>query len=92
LSFAPAYTELPPPNSRSQDSIAEAVDKASQGDAGAEQVAEVLLQDEQRDKAYVIGEEEMKVFVNSEKWSLGMSAISSAPITLAWHGSAIRSS
>lgn len=46
-------------------------------------MAEVLLQDEQRDKAYVIGEEEMKVFVNSEKWSLGMSAISSAPIALA---------
>lgn len=74
LSFEPTYATVPTASHSETRAIDDAVNRAAAGDAGAEQVAEVLVQDQQRDKAYVIGSEEMKVFVNSEKWSLGASA------------------
>ena len=72
LSFEPIYTDIPPESRPLPGMIEAAVNQARHGDAGAEEVGEILVHDDQRDKAYMIGEEEMKVFVNSEKWSLGM--------------------
>lgn len=71
LSFEPSYTSLPKSSHTQAGAIEEAVKAASHGDAEAEQVAELLVQEDNQDRAYVIGEEEMKVFVNSERWSLG---------------------
>lgn len=67
LSFEPTYGPL---DTQSPPGIDEALLKASEGDEGAEEQAKAVL-DEQADHAYLIGEEEMKIFVNSERWSLG---------------------
>ena len=75
LSFEPSYMSIGDHAGAAEDRIGAAVEKASHGDAEAEQVAEALVQQDSTEKAYVIGEEEMKVFVNSERWTLGKSAV-----------------
>jgi hypothetical protein len=47
-----------------------AIAAAEQGEPGAEEVAAALLEST-TEKAWLIDEEMMKVFVNSERWSLG---------------------
>lgn len=47
-----------------------AIEAAKTGDMEAEEVAAAVL-DEQTEEAWLINEDEMKVFVNSERWSLG---------------------
>lgn len=56
--------------------IEAALDQAKAGDEAAEEVAKGLIDEEKRDKAWIVDEEMMKVFVNSEKWTLGESLIS----------------
>lgn len=51
-----------------------AIEAAEGGDEQAALVAQQILE-EDRGQAYVVSEEDMKVFVNSEKWSLGMSSL-----------------
>ncbi|WVQ93157.1 hypothetical protein IAU59_000221 [Kwoniella sp. CBS 9459] len=66
LTFEPTYQSIP---SSTNGQIQKAVDAASQGDSEAELVARELI-DDKVEKGYIIDEEMMKVFVNSEKWSL----------------------
>ncbi|OCF39417.1 phosphatidylinositol glycan, class S [Kwoniella heveanensis CBS 569] len=66
LTFEPTYQAMPRPRNKQ---IEQALDAASQGNDEAEIVAKELI-DEELEKGYIIDEEMMKVFVNSEKWSL----------------------
>lgn len=54
------------------ESVAGAIEAAKEGDEVAEEIAAAVL-DERKDEAWLINEEQMKVFVNSERWSLGTS-------------------
>ncbi len=45
--------------------------QAAQDAKEAEEVAMALIEDEGVREAYVVDEEDMKVFVNSERWTLG---------------------
>jgi phosphatidylinositol glycan class S len=71
LSFEPTWGDLPVQTDEAQRRISAAVDRATKGDEGAEDVAKALLAEEAREKAWFIDEEMMKVFVNSEHWTLG---------------------
>lgn len=70
LSFEPTYGNLP---SDQVDPAQPAIEAAKGGD---EQVAEIASQimDQQREEAWLVSEDEMTVFVNSERWSLGESS------------------
>ncbi len=57
-----------------------AIEAAKEGDEDAEQVAAAVLE-EKVDEAWLIDEEEMKVFVNSERWSLGSNDVSGIGIS-----------
>jgi phosphatidylinositol glycan class S len=64
LSFEPTYGPVPPKD----DVLPADLEKSQSGDAVD------IVKDELSgnvDEAWQVGEEEMKVFVNSEKWSLG---------------------
>lgn len=67
LSFEPTYG---PALDTDDGQVARAID-AAQGDQRAEEIAAALIDDRKRDEAWLIDEEMMKVFVNSERWSLG---------------------
>lgn len=69
LSFEPTYGNLP---SDQVDPAQPAIEAAKGGD---EQVAEIANQiiENQREQAWLVSEDEMTVFVNSERWSLGES-------------------
>ncbi|WVF65478.1 hypothetical protein IAT40_000206 [Kwoniella sp. CBS 6097] len=74
LTFEPTYQSVPSAQNQNQnqnqdDQVAKAIEAASQGDSDAELVARELI-DGRVEKAYIIDEEMMKIFVNSEKWSL----------------------
>ncbi|WWC63970.1 uncharacterized protein I303_106576 [Kwoniella dejecticola CBS 10117] len=49
--------------------VEQAIEEAKHGDENAEQVAKELLQRE-KEQFWKVSEEDMKVFVNSERWSL----------------------
>jgi phosphatidylinositol glycan class S len=75
LSFKP---RLQPVQRRAEQVVLdEAIGQAGEtsDEAGdAEQVAKALIEEEGVREAYVVDEEDMKVFVNSERWTLGESA------------------
>jgi phosphatidylinositol glycan class S len=68
LSFEPTYG---PAFDTDDGQVARAIEAAQGGDQRAEEVAAALLDDRKGDEAWLIDEEMMKVFVNSERWSLG---------------------
>ena len=72
LAFEPKFGRLPGVQVEDTRTVIEAVNSQEDGkESGeAEQKAEELLCEEQSG-AWLIGDEEMKVFVNSERWSLG---------------------
>ena len=70
LSFEPTYGQVP--HDQMKGSLALAIEAAKAGDEDAEDIAAAVM-DEEKEEAWLIDEEEMKVFVNSERWSLGTS-------------------
>jgi len=66
LSFEPTYGK---PEHEGEEVLSPLLDAAGTGDMEAEEAAKSVLEEEK--EAWLVGEEEMKVFVNSEKWSLG---------------------
>jgi phosphatidylinositol glycan class S len=68
LSFEPTYG---PTLYTDDGQVARAIEAAQGGDQRAEEVAAALIDDRKGDEAWLIDEEMMKVFVNSERWSLG---------------------
>ncbi|GFZ47102.1 hypothetical protein JCM24511_04844 [Saitozyma sp. JCM 24511] len=67
LSFEPTYG---PTLYTDDGQVARAIEAAQGGDQRAEEVAAALIDDRKGDEAWLIDEEMMKVFVNSERWSL----------------------
>jgi phosphatidylinositol glycan class S len=67
LSFEPSYGAIGVSHA---DPVATLGDRADDGDDAVEIVKDAL--GEQTGEAWRIGEEEIKIFVNSERWSLGM--------------------
>ncbi|WVR09020.1 hypothetical protein IAU60_006080 [Kwoniella sp. DSM 27419] len=67
LAFEPTYATVPSTGRNEQ--IPAAIEAATEGDEAAEEVAKELI-DEEINKGWLIDEEMMKVFVNSERWSL----------------------
>jgi phosphatidylinositol glycan class S len=59
--------------SEDQKRLDEALDEASQGQVEAEEVAKALIEEEKGQDGWQVDEEMMKVFVNTEDWSLGES-------------------
>jgi len=57
--------------SEDQRRLDEALDEASQGQVEAEEVAKALIEEEKGEEGWQVDEEMMKVFVNTESWSLG---------------------
>ena len=68
LSFEPTFGPVPVDRF---DNITPSIEAAAQGDEDAEDIAKELI-DRQREQAWLVGEEETKIFVNSERWSLGL--------------------
>ncbi|WVW79431.1 hypothetical protein I302_101400 [Kwoniella bestiolae CBS 10118] len=68
LTFEPPL-DYSPSSSPENPQIDAAIRAAEHGDEGAEQVARDLIQ-EDRSQSWYVGEEDMKAFVNSERWSL----------------------
>lgn len=54
-----------------QKRLDEALDGASGGQIEAEEVAKALIEEENGVEGWQVDEEMMKVFVNTESWSLG---------------------
>lgn len=71
LAFEPTYGPGPASRTGKGHRLDAALEAAGGGDEEAEALVELQLE-EQKDEAWLVGEEEMKVFVNSERWSLGM--------------------
>lgn len=69
LSFEPVYG-APISGASEQKAIEQAVEQAEAGDEAAEQAAQALIQS-QSEKSWLVDEEGMKIFVNTEQWSLG---------------------
>jgi phosphatidylinositol glycan class S len=57
--------------SEDQKRLDEALDDASKGQIEAEEVAKALIEEEKGEEGWQVDEEMMKVFVNTESWSLG---------------------
>ena len=57
--------------SQAQKRLDEALDEAGQGQVEAEEVAKALIEEEKGEEGWQVDEEMMKVFVNTESWSLG---------------------
>lgn len=68
LSFQPSYESVP--LDLDNPDLAEAFTLASKGSQEAEEIAEELLAVE-KEQAWLISKDQMKEFVNSERWSLG---------------------
>lgn len=62
--------------SEDQKRLDEALDDAGRGQAEAEEVAKALIEEEKGREGWQVDEEMMKVFVNTESWSLGECALS----------------
>lgn len=73
LSFEPTWTDTPSSGQKAKLQIEAAMDQAKKGSEDAEEVAKALIEEEKWDKAWIVDEEMMKVFVNSERWTLGQS-------------------
>jgi phosphatidylinositol glycan class S len=58
-------------DSGNQKQLDHALDQASHGEPRAEEVAKALLEEEKGEDGWEVDEEMMKVFVNTESWSLG---------------------
>lgn len=73
LSFEPAYGQLRGLASDSADKkrLDQALEDASHGEQEAEEVAKAIIEDTKQGRGWMIDEEMMKVFVNTERWSLG---------------------
>lgn len=73
LSFEPSFGELPGASDESSDQkrLDSALDEAKHGEQDAEDVAKELLEQVKREQGWQVNEEMMKVFVNTESWSLG---------------------
>lgn len=73
LSFEPTFGEMPPASDQSEDQkrLDAALEDASRGKGEAEQVAKELLEQAKGSQGWQVDEEMMKVFVNTERWSLG---------------------
>ncbi|WWC91140.1 uncharacterized protein L201_006081 [Kwoniella dendrophila CBS 6074] len=71
LTFDPKPTESHTINAFDNDNpqIEAAINAAKEGDEDLEEVAKQLIQVE-NEQAWLVEEEDMKIFVNSEKWSL----------------------
>ena len=65
LSFKPTWGSAPASSTAEIETLLE----AARTNENAEAVAKEMMDD--RDEAWLIDEDEMKVFVNSERWSLG---------------------
>lgn len=75
LSFEPLFGDIPGASDDSSDQkrLDSALDSASEGDRDAEEVAKALIEEVKREQGWQVDEEMMKVFVNTERWSLGTS-------------------
>lgn len=73
LAFEPSFGEIPGASSGSEDRkrLDAAMQDAAHGDKEAEEAAKELLTQVKRDQGWQVDEEMMKVFVNTERWSLG---------------------
>jgi len=60
-------------DSEDQKRLDQALDEASRGQDEAEEVAKALIEEEKGQEGWQVDEEMMKVFVNTESWSLGRS-------------------
>lgn len=73
LSFSPTWGRSPSTAATAEAIVAKAVD--SGGDPQLERMAEAAADrevDDGRDGAWLVDDEQIKEFVNSEQWSLGM--------------------
>ena len=68
LAFEPMFGRVP--KTGLEERIAPLIEAAADGERGAEEVVKATLEAE-REEAWLIDDEAMKVFVNSERWSLG---------------------
>ena len=75
LSFEPLFGEIPAAATGSPDQkrLDSALDHASEGGKEAEEVAKALIEEVKGEQGWQVDEEMMKVFVNTERWSLGES-------------------
>lgn len=69
LSFEPTYGIVP--GDSTDERLLSALNEAKDGDEAAEEVAAALMGEEKKE-AWMIDKEEIKVLVNSERWSLGL--------------------
>jgi phosphatidylinositol glycan class S len=67
--------------SEDQKRLDQALDEASHGERDAEEVAKALIEEEKGQEGWQVDEEMMKVFVNTERWSLGEYTLQE----LIWH-------
>jgi phosphatidylinositol glycan class S len=77
LSFDPAHGQLSgfASSSADQKRLDQALEEAGHGDHDAEGVAKVMIEEGKQQQGWMIDEEMMKVFVNTERWSLGWSSM-----------------
>lgn len=73
LSFEPHFGDIPSASKESADQkrLDSALEHASDGDRDAEEVAKALIEEVKKEQGWQVDEEMMKVFVNTERWSLG---------------------
>lgn len=77
LSFDPAHGQLPglASDSADQKRLDQALEEASHGEQEAEEIAKAMIEETKQERGWMIDEEMMKVFVNTERWSLGEFAL-----------------
>lgn len=73
LSFEPSYSEIPVvERDKAVDAAVDMINSMANHDQKTSMEAAIkVMEEEQGNKAWVVDREQMTIFVNSEKWSLG---------------------